>query len=53
MKNTFNPVLLRHFEKELEVYKNSELITISKNTVTLTTKGIFMVDKITADLFYV
>lgn len=53
MKNTFNPVLLDHFEKELEVYKNSELITISKNTVTLTTKGIFVVDKITADLFYV
>lgn len=53
MKNTFNPVLLRHFEKELQVYKNSEWITISKNTVTLTTKGIFMVDKITADLFYV
>lgn len=53
MKNTFNPVLLRHFEKELQVYKNTELITISKNTVTLTTKGIFMVDKITADLFYV
>lgn len=53
MKNTFNPVLLHHFEIELEVYKNSEWITISKNTVTLTTKGIFMVDKITADLFYV
>ncbi len=53
MKNTFNPVLLHHFEKELEAYKNSELITISKNTVTLTTKGIFVVDKITADLFYV
>lgn len=53
MKNTFNPVLLRHFEKELQVYKNTEWITISKNTVTLTTKGIFMVDKITADLFYV
>jgi len=53
IKNTFNPVLLRHFEKELEAYKNSELITISKNTVTLTTKGIFVVDKITADLFYV
>lgn len=53
MKNTFNPVLLRHFEKELEAYKNTEWITISKNTVTLTTKGIFMVDKITADLFYV
>lgn len=53
IKNTFNPVLLNHFEKELEAYKNSELITISKNTVTLTTKGIFVVDKITADLFYV
>lgn len=53
MKNTFNPVLLDHFEKELEVYKNSELITISKNTVTLTAKGIFVVDKITSDLFYV
>lgn len=53
IKNTFNPVLLHHFEKELEAYENSELITISKNTVTLTTKGIFVVDKITADLFYV
>ncbi len=53
IKNTFNPVLLNHFEKELEAYKNSELITISKNKVTLTTKGIFVVDKITADLFYV
>lgn len=53
IKNTFNPILLHHFEKELEAYKNSELITISKNTVTLTTKGIFVVDKITADLFYV
>lgn len=53
MKNTFNPVLLHHFEKELEVYKNSEWITISKNTVTLTAKGIFVVDKITSDLFYV
>ncbi|MCW8898874.1 MAG: radical SAM family heme chaperone HemW [Flavobacteriales bacterium] len=53
IKNTFNPVLLNHFEKELEAYKNSKLITISKNTVTLTTKGIFVVDKITADLFYV
>ena len=53
IKNTFNPVLLHHFEKELEAYKNSELIIISKNTVTLTTKGIFVVDKITADLFYV
>lgn len=53
IKNTFNPVLLHHFEKELEAYKNSELITISKNKVTLTTKGIFVVDKITADLFYV
>ncbi len=50
---TFNPLLVNHFEKELKVYKNSELITISKNTVTLTTKGIFLVDKITADLFYV
>lgn len=53
IKNTFNPVLLHHFEKELEAYKNSELITISKNTVTLTAKGIFVVDKITSDLFYV
>jgi len=53
IKDTFNPELLNHFEKELEAYKNSELIAISKNKVTLTTKGIFMVDKITADLFYV
>ncbi len=53
IKNTFNPILLHHFEKELEAYKNSELITISKNKVTLTTKGIFVVDKITTDLFYV
>lgn len=53
IKNTFNPLLVNHFEKELEAYKNSEWITISKNTVTLTTKGIFVVDKITADLFYV
>lgn len=50
---TFNPLLVNHFEKELEAYKNSEFITISKNTLTLTTKGIFVVDKITADLFYV
>lgn len=53
IQNTFNADLIHHFEKELGVYKNSKLIVISNNTVTLTTEGIFMADKITADLFYV
>ncbi|PKP51183.1 MAG: coproporphyrinogen III oxidase [Bacteroidetes bacterium HGW-Bacteroidetes-12] len=53
IKNTFSAEINAYFTKELAAYKNTDLITISKNKLTLTPEGIFLADKITSDLFYV
>lgn len=53
IKNTFSAEINFHFTKELATYKNTNLIAISKNKLTLTPEGIFLADKITSDLFYV
>lgn len=53
IKNTFSPEIYNYFLAALTNYKNSKLITISENKLTLTPEGIFLADKITSDLFFV
>ena len=53
IKKTFSSEISNHFFAALATYKNTHLITISENKLTLAQEGIFLTDKITSDLFFV
>jgi oxygen-independent coproporphyrinogen-3 oxidase len=53
IRKNFNENLNTHFNKEIQQYINSSYLKIEKNKITLSQEGIFIADKITADLFYV
>jgi len=53
LSKNFNQELNTHFKKEIEPYLNSPYLKTEKKIITLSQEGIFIADKITADLFYV
>ena len=51
--NNFNKRINDHFKQEIQPYINSSYLQQLNNNVILTDEGVFIADKITADLFYV